>query len=165
MRTEVTVREARKDELPLIKKLSVEELPDELNEIERKDAGRAKRVFAERMDDQLRVGGNEIYVAMVDGSAEIAGYVWFGVAERPFSDMKVGWVYDLFVVPGHRGRGVGEALLRRALDVSRKRGFELTGLMVRANNKVAYSLYEKLGFKGEYVVMTRDQPGDSASNS
>lgn len=165
MRTEVTVREARKDELPLIKKLSVEELPDELNELERKDAGRAKKVFAERMEDQLRMGGNEIYVATVDGGSGVAGYVWFGVAERPFSDMKVGWIYDLFVVPEHRGKGVGEALLKRALEASRRRGFALAGLMVRANNKVAYSLYEKRGFKGEYVVMTRKEPADSTSNS
>ena len=165
MKPKIAIRLARKDELPLVKRLSVEELPDELNEFERKEAARAKLVFAGRMDEILGRLGNEVYVATVDGEQEIAGYVWFGVSERPFSDMEVGWIYDLLVVPGHRGEGVGEALLRHALGVSRERGHRLTGLMVRANNKVAYSLYEKLGFEPEYVVMSRKETGVSASNS
>ena len=79
--------------------------------------------------------------------------------------MRVGWIYDLLVVPEYRGRGVGEALLKHALGVSRRNGYDLTGLMVRANNKVAYSLYEKLGFKPEHVVMSRKESEFSASNS
>jgi ribosomal protein S18 acetylase RimI-like enzyme len=157
LKAEIAIREARKGELPLIRKLSVEELPDELNEFERKDAENAKKVFAARLEELFRREGNEVFVASVDGGTEIAGYVWFGISERPFSDMKVGWIYDLLVVQEHRGKGVGEALLKHALEVSRKRGFELTGLMVRANNKVAYSLYEKLGFRPEYVVMSRKE--------
>jgi ribosomal protein S18 acetylase RimI-like enzyme len=153
----VRIREARKDEIPLIKRLSVEELPDELNEIERREAGVAKMVFAARLEELSRREGNELFVAEVAGSTGIAGYVWFGVSERPFSDLKVGWIYDLLVLPEHRGKGVGEALLRRALEASRKRGFELSGLMVRANNKVAYSLYEKVGFRPEYILMSRPE--------
>ena len=164
-KAKVAIREARKDEIQLVKRLSVEELPDELNEYERKDTEGAKRVFAERLDKIFRRPGNEMFVANVDGSQEIAGYVWFGTSERPFSEMKTGWIYDILVVPAYRGKGVGEALLKHALEVSRKRGFELTGLMVRANNRVAYSLYEKLDFRPEYVVMTRKESGAPASNS
>jgi [ribosomal protein S18]-alanine N-acetyltransferase len=151
----LSIREARQSELPLIRQLSVDELPDELNEYERRRIDTVKEVFAKRLEEILSRSGNEIFVAEIEGTPGIAGYVWFGISERPFSDLKVGWIYDILVVPSHRGQGVGEALLSHALKVSRERGFELTGLMVRANNKVAYTLYEKLGFKPEYVVMTR----------
>ena len=105
-------------------------------------------------------------MALVGGGPEVAGYVWFGVSDRPFSQMKVGWIYDIQVVPAERGKGVGEALLKHALDVSRRKGFRLAGLMVRANNRVASSLYEKLGFYPEYVVMSRNEQGPvSTSNS
>ena len=166
MAARITIRVAKNEELSQIKGLSVDELPDELNEYERPHAEEAKKVFARRLDQLLQKGGNEFFVAEVDGAQGIAGYVWFGISERPFSDMKVGWIYDLLVVPTQRGKGVGEALLRHALGVSKKRGFELSGLMVRANNNVAYSLYEKLDFKPEYVLMTRKESGaQSASNS
>ena len=161
----IEIREAGKDELSTVKRLSVAELPDELNEFEREEMDRSKRVFAEKLEVLLRREGNEVYVATVDGASEMAGYVWFGISERPFSDMRVGWIYDLLVVPEYRGRGVGEALLKHALGVSRRNGYDLTGLMVRANNKVAYSLYEKLGFKPEHVVMSRKESELSASNS
>lgn len=157
VKAKISIRDVREDELPLVKRLSVEELPDELNEFERKQAGRAMRAFARRLEELWGRPGNEIFVATLDGEPGFAGYVWFGISERPFSDMKVGWIYDILVVPGQRGKGVGEALLRRAIEVSRKRGYQLTGLMVRANNKTAYSLYEKLGFKPEYIVMSRKE--------
>ena len=165
MPSDVIIRPARKDELPLVKRLSVEELPDELADFERESADRAKRIFADRMEQLLGMPESAVYVAVVDGGPDIAGYVWLGLSERPFSDEKVGWIYDLFVVPAFRGRKVGEALLKHALEVSRRRRDPMTGLMVRANNKVAYSLYEKLGFEPEYVVMSRKESGPTASNS
>lgn len=162
----IKIRAARKDEMPLIMRLSVDELPEELNVHERKHTARAKKVFASRIEALLKKEGNEVFVATIGGGSEIAGYVWVGVSARPFSDMKVGWIYDLLVVPSQRGMGVGKKLLRYALETSRKRGFELTGLMVRANNAVAYSLYEKVGFRPEYIVMSKfESESVSASNS
>ena len=84
---------------------------------------------------------------------EMAGYVWFGVSERPFSGMKMGWIYDIEVLPAFRGKGVGEALMRHAMKLSRERGFDQIGLMVNQKNTVAWSLYEKLGFQTEYRIM------------
>lgn len=164
-RARVSIREARKDELPLIRRLSMEELRDELNEAELKHLDQAQKAFARRLEALFSRKGNEVYVAAVDGSKEMAGYLWFGVSDRPFSGMEVGWIFDVQVVPSYRGKGVGEALMRHALEVSKMRGFEETGLMVRAGNRVAYSLYEKLGFNPEYVLMTRKEKADSASNS
>ena len=42
--------------------------------------------------------GSEFYAALVERGPEIAGYVWFGASDRPFSQKKGGWIYDIQVV-------------------------------------------------------------------
>ena len=167
MAQELSIRKARESELPRIKELSVEELPSELDEDELWFTQRAKEAFGRRLDALLARDGNEFYVAQVGADEGFAGYLWFGVSERPFSGLMIGWVYDLLVLPELRGKGVGEALMRHALEVSREKGFGQTGLMVNQKNRVAWSLYEKLGFQTEYRVMSRreGQPGILHSNS
>jgi ribosomal protein S18 acetylase RimI-like enzyme len=57
-----------------------------------------------------------------------------------------GWVKDLAVAPSFRGRGIGEALLRHALDAFHERGLRTVGLKVDADNPTgAVRLYERVG--------------------
>ena len=155
MPQEITIRRAKESELPLIRELSIEELPADLDDDELKFVQRAKEVFGKQLDAILARSGNEFFVAQIGKDEGIAGYVWFGVSQRLFSGTEIGWIYDIQVLPEHRGKGVGEALLRHALKVSKERGFAQTGLMVNAKNKAAWSLYEKLGFQTEYQIMNR----------
>ena len=155
MPQEITIRRAKESELPLIRKMSIEELPSELDDDELRFVQKAKEVFGKRLDAILARSGNEFYVAQVGNDVGMAGYVWFGIAQRPFSEVDIGWIYDILVLPEHRGKGVGEALMRHALKLSKGRGFTQTGLMVNAKNKAASSLYEKLGFQTEYRIMNR----------
>ena len=157
MPQEITVRRAKESELPRIRALSIEELPAELNDDELKFVQRAKEVFGTQLDGILARRGNEFYVAQVGADERMAGYVWFGVSQRPFSGTEIGWIYDIMVFPEQRGKGVGETLMRHALKVSKERGFAQTGLMVNAKNKAAWSLYEKLGFQTEYRIMNRKE--------
>ncbi len=53
---------------------------------------------------------------------------------------------DMFVVPEHRGGGVGKALLARAAAEAVRRGAPLLELMVRTQNP-ARRLYERAGFE------------------
>ena len=148
------IRKARGDEFAAIKRMSAEQTFLELDEFEWQDRESIKRDHLERLDLFFKRPGNEFYVVEAkDG--KMAGYVWFGVSERPFSGTKVGWVYEIEVVPEYRRRGIGEVLLRHALKVSKERGFSQTGLMVNQKNKVASSLYEKVGFQTEFRLMSR----------
>ena len=149
-----TIRRAREDELATIKKMSVGQTLLELDEFELQEKKRVEKEDAERLEVFFRKEGNEFFVAE-DGAGRMAGYVWFGVSQRPFSGIGIGWIYDIEVVPEHRGKGVGEMLMRHALDVAKGHGFRQTGLMVNAKNRAAWSLYEKLGFKTEHMIMTR----------
>jgi ribosomal protein S18 acetylase RimI-like enzyme len=58
-----------------------------------------------------------------------------------------GWIAGIGVATGHRGQGVGEALMRGVLDVARERGLREIWLEVLVQNEPAIRLYEKLGFE------------------
>lgn len=78
-------------------------------------------------------------VAEVDGA--IAGVL---VARADVEGK--GWVRTLAVLPEHRGRGLGEALLLRAFDQFRERGWTVADLAVDAENRTgAARLYERVG--------------------
>ncbi len=53
-------------------------------------------------------------------------------------------MYDLFVVPETRGRGVGRALIEAAADVARERGAALLEWTTAPDNHTAQRLYDSL---------------------
>ena len=70
-----------------------------------------------------------------------------------------GWIKDLAVHPGHRRRGLGEALLHHAHRTYRDHGIERVGLKVDSDNPTAAGrLYERLGYRTDrvYAVLERE---------
>ncbi|HYH58143.1 MAG TPA: GNAT family N-acetyltransferase [Thermoleophilaceae bacterium] len=57
---------------------------------------------------------------------------------------KICWVHDLVVLPEHRGKGIGEALVKRLWQES---GVEEMRLAVVATNVDTIRFYERLGFE------------------
>ena len=55
-------------------------------------------------------------------------------------------VYTICVHPAARGKGLGFALLTKALDIAGKRGVKAMFLEVDATNTAALNLYKKAGF-------------------
>lgn len=55
-------------------------------------------------------------------------------------------IYSLAVAPGHRRSGVGQAMLRAAIDLTARRGCRQVHLEVRKSNTKAIGLYEGAGF-------------------
>jgi GNAT superfamily N-acetyltransferase len=58
----------------------------------------------------------------------------------------VAWLDELFVLPEHRGRGIGRALLRRALEVANEKGCRALDLEVDFEHAQAERLYRREGF-------------------
>lgn len=56
------------------------------------------------------------------------------------------WLFSLHVLPACRGLGVGEALSRRVMEMSRGEGAVELSLLVHDDNLAAMALYAKLGF-------------------
>jgi ribosomal-protein-alanine acetyltransferase len=57
-----------------------------------------------------------------------------------------GDIQTIAVDPGHRGAGLGRALVHALIDEARRRGAGRVFLEVRADNPVARGLYVSLGF-------------------
>ena len=57
------------------------------------------------------------------------------------------WIEDVVVDEGARGRGVGEALNRAAIERARRQGATTVDLTSRPSRVVANRLYQRLGFQ------------------
>lgn len=85
---------------------------------------------------------NEYAVYMViEDEGKIAGYcgAWIVIDESHIT--------NIAILPEYRGQKLGEALLRKMIEISISMGVIRMTLEVRVSNAVAISLYEKLGFQ------------------
>ncbi len=62
-------------------------------------------------------------------------------------DLACGCIQNLGVIPGHRGAGLGRALLLKSLEGFWQAGYAVASLEVTAQNVLALDLYRKLGFR------------------
>ena len=89
-------------------------------------------------------GENVIYVVR-DEVDQVVGFCWI-VLYDPGTGLE-GEVAEVYVAEGHRGRGVGEALLREAVALFRERGVTLGYVWTRPENDSAIRLYRSAGFE------------------
>ncbi|MFE1309792.1 GNAT family N-acetyltransferase [Streptomyces sp. NPDC058755] len=88
-------------------------------------------------------------VAELDG--RIVGYVRLGFPTSLAANAHVRQIQGLAVHDDARGRGVGRALIRAAIEEARSRGARRITLRVLGHNTLARGLYESEGFVVEGV--------------
>lgn len=90
----------------------------------------------------------ELFVAEEEGL--ILGFLHVAEEETPpfeaFVQMKFASVIDLFVLPAHRSKGIGSALLAAARQWAKERGLSYMELNVLTENENAIRLYQKQGY-------------------
>ena len=88
------------------------------------------------------VAGDNSVVFVADAGGEIVGAIYAGLS---------GGIADLgmFVVDGHRGAGVGGALLEAVIDWARAAGAHKISLAAWPTNHPAIGLYARYGFRVE----------------
>tara|TARA_R110002167_G_scaffold338300_1_gene545897 strand:- start:987 stop:1463 length:477 start_codon:yes stop_codon:yes gene_type:complete len=84
-----------------------------------------------------RVNGTE--------TGELIGWFWVGPASSE-SAPDTGWLYDIEVLPAHRGNHYGKLFMAFAEAEARQLGFTKLGLHVFAPNPIARRLYESCGY-------------------
>lgn len=90
---------------------------------------------------------NELYqnqfavYLVLEEKGEVVGYcgVWIVIDEAHITNVAI--------LPEFRGKGLGEAMMRKLMLVAKAKGAETMTLEVRVSNNVAQSLYRKLGFQ------------------
>lgn len=98
----------------------------------------------EFLNDLLSRDASVVFLAYLDGRA-----VGFTQLFRSFSSVAMRPIFilnDLFVLPEHRGKGIGEALLGHAQSYCTELNYKGLALETAADNP-AQKLYERLGWE------------------
>jgi ribosomal protein S18 acetylase RimI-like enzyme len=119
------------------------------------------QLSASQIDEALEVrpdfeGENAVFVCR-DGAGGITGFCWV-VLFDPGTGLE-GEVAEVYVAQAHRGRGVGEALVRRAVELFEQRGVTLGYVWTRADNEPALRLYRSAGFEPTQQLVLTWYPG------
>lgn len=96
--------------------------------------------------------GTASLVAVLDGS--VIGFLSLEFRERLNRTRPQAWIPDIIVMEAQRGRGVGKALLRRAIDLARERNCWSVVLESGRGRLVAHQLYRamELSDEGNYFI-------------
>jgi [ribosomal protein S18]-alanine N-acetyltransferase len=94
----------------------------------------------EAFTNELRHNQFAKYIVLED-EGKIVGYcgAWIVIDEAHIT--------NIAVLPEYRGKKLGEALLLKMVEISKRHGVIRMTLEVRVSNIIAQRLYEKLGFQ------------------
>lgn len=81
--------------------------------------------------------------------------LWVGNAIDQVHGNRHAHIFILYVVPEHRRRGIGAALMRYVENWAIQRGDRQIGLQVFQSNKPALNLYNQLGYQTQSLWMVK----------
>jgi GNAT superfamily N-acetyltransferase len=145
----IIVRSARRAEIPAIVALLAD---DPLGQTREETAGPLPDAYWQAFDDIAAQSGNHLLVA--ERSAAIIGCLQLtiipGLSRR---GMKRGLIEAVRVAGASRGLGIGELLIRHAIEIARSAGCGLVQLTTDKSRPDAHRFYERLGFVASHVGM------------
>ena len=113
---------------------------------------RSEATHANLLPDGLRTEGHHFYKA-VDAETEAqVGHVWLKV--EPGEERK-GFIYDVLIEEGQRGKGYGKAMMIALEARARRMKVGSLALHVFAYNDVARRLYDSLGYEIKSLNMMK----------
>lgn len=118
---------------------------------------RALQGSAEFLPQGPGTPGMLLLVGVLDDGTPI-GRLWLGLT-HPRGVPDCAFVYDIEVDEGHRGSGLGRALLAAREDVVRSHGVPAVELNVFADNVRAVGLYSSAGYRVVTQQMRKDLGG------
>jgi ribosomal protein S18 acetylase RimI-like enzyme len=98
------------------------------------------------LEERLRQAESAIFMAQDPVTAAAWG---FAQLYPSFSSISLGrvWIlYDLYVIPEKRRKGVGKALMEAAHEFARESGAHTVSLATAKDNVAGQQLYESLGY-------------------
>ena len=104
---------------------------------------------------------------VADLKGEIVSYVMcrteYGLSVmRRFGLARKGHIISVATMEGHRGKGIGTSLIKRAMEELSKEGCKEVFLEVRVTNDDAVRLYRKLNFQVTGTMQGYYKDGESA---
>ena len=146
---DVRVRPARRADLPAVVRLLAD---DPLGAAREQPGEPLAQAYWDAFDAMAAQRGNELLVAETEG--EVAGCLQLTViAGLSRTGMTRAQLEGVRVSARHRGRGIGELLVRAAIERARAQGCRLVQLTTDRTRVDAQRFYERLGFEPSHVGM------------
>ncbi|MBF0708910.1 GNAT family N-acetyltransferase [Alkalihalobacillus hwajinpoensis] len=102
------------------------------------------------VESLLKKGSN--YLISTENDV-ITGWILIGGSKDQFSDKKLGFIYELFVIEECRGKGISKQLISTGIEQLKQEGYSEIRLSVFDGNQ-AIKIYESLGFKNRTISMS-----------
>lgn len=135
----IAIREAGEADLPAVLALYAQPDFDDGATLSEGDAALVFRRFADYPDYRLFVA--------VDGDRIVGSYALLIMDNLGHLGAPSAVIEDVVVDPAAQGRGVGTAMMRRALADARAKGCYKAALSANAKRAKAHAFYESLGFE------------------
>ncbi len=143
------VRRATEDDLPVVVGLFA--LEDDGN---REDAAPERELEPCYVEALRAIDGdpNNAFLVAEDGSGRVVGTFQLTIVQHvAYRGGRVAQIENVLVSPEQRGRGIGEAMMRWAIDEARRRGCFRVQLTSNRRRTRAHAFYERLGFVPSHV--------------
>lgn len=114
---------------------------------------RAETENAALLPNGFATAGHHIRRIEDKNTQELIGWIWISLAAE--GPPGLAWLYDIEIVPEHRGQGHGREVMQLAEMEAKLLGCKRLGLHVFAPNKVAHHLYETCGYQVTDLSMVK----------
>ncbi len=95
---------------------------------------------------------HEIKGLVYEYDFRIVGFAHYRKTPRPLKGKYIGFLDDLYVEPEFRRKKIGEKLINRLKELSKKNNWDLVRWITREDNIRAKSLYDKIAKKTNWDV-------------
>jgi len=146
----IQVREMSTDDIPL-----VQYLMEQLNEVFETSHDISQNAINNTFREMR--GQHTIYfnfVALLNN--QITGFISAVIYKTFFHPKGTLLINELVVDKQHRGKKIGEALLRQAFEVARKHKVNEIEVGTTFENKAAIKFYKKNGLKDESIILGKE---------
>ena len=112
-----------------------------------------------RLYDALRKNG--MLIAETIDDKKLAGMIFADISIDPVGS-STGYIRSVIVDEDFRGQGVGKLLISEAIKYLNEMAVDQILINVRSKTERAKQLYEKMGFKEVYTVMSYGAKGEES---
>ena len=111
----------------------------------------SRKQTMELLPQGVKTPNHHIYVVR-DGDQRV-GVIWMRATLDAVK--KIGFIFDITIEENQRGKGYGKRAMLMIEEKAKEMGIRQMGLHVFAKNKIARTLYEKLGYETRSLNMTK----------
>jgi GNAT superfamily N-acetyltransferase len=137
---QLLIREANKNDLPVILKLI--NLKAEFDGCPQSVAANLEKLEATLFNN------NPIeFILLAEIEGQTLGFTSYHRIYSTFLAQTCLWLDDIYIIPEHRGHGIGQALFNRLCQIAQENNYGRIDWTVAINNSRGINFYKKIGAK------------------